>query len=149
MTIHFTPIGSQYTVMGKIHAQSFAKAWSEATFRDMFEDSPQYNGWLILQDDQVAGFIICATVLEQAEIMTVCILPSHRGKGLGSALLNHQIQDLRQNQVKKLFLEVNEYNKNAIQLYNRLGFSADGIRKNYYKCVDGKFANALNFTLNL
>lgn len=146
MPISFQKIDRQFTQMAQIHSQSFVKSWSETTFRDMFADSPQYSGWLICQDDQVAGFIICSQIVDEAEIITICISPSFQKQGFGAQLLNHQLDIFKQVQVKKLFLEVNEKNHAAIALYKKLGFEQTAMRKNYYKLADGTQANALIFT---
>lgn len=148
MTI-FLPITDQYSQMGDIHAQCFANAWSQTTFRDMFEDSSQYSGQLIMHEAKLVGFVICSQMIDEAEIITICIVPNLRGRGLGDRLLRHQINLLTQAKVKKLFLEVDENNLSATKLYQNLGFAQRGLRKNYYKLANGNRSDALIFSLDL
>lgn len=149
MTLHFSPITDEFAAMAKIHGQSFAKAWSASTFRDMFEDGVQYSGILVHDAEQALGFIIISKIIDEAEIITICILPEKRGKAFGAKLLQHQIEQLKQQEVKKLFLEVNENNSSAIRLYKKLGFLPTATRKNYYRLADGSCADALIFALDM
>lgn len=149
MTIEFKHIQQEFANLAAIHKQCFAKAWSETTFRDMFVDSSQYLGQFIVKNGQNIGFVICAKVIDEAEIMTICLLPTFRKQGLAAQLLTHQIDYLRQNKIAKLYLEVNEFNQHAIHLYSKLGFEQNSIRKNYYKSANGTLENALIFTLTL
>lgn len=149
MDICFKKIQQEYAEMGAIHGLSFTKSWSQSTFRDMFEDNVHYSGSLILLEKTIIGFIICSKIVDEAEIITICISPEHRGKGYASQLLQHEMTHLRQIEIKKLFLEVNEFNLEAIKLYQKLQFQQVALRKNYYKTNDGKTANALVLALNL
>ena len=44
---------------------------------------------------------------------------------------------LENNKIEKVTLEVKKDNKNAILLYNSLGFKPVSIRKGYYNGIDG------------
>ncbi|MGL1921336.1 MAG: ribosomal protein S18-alanine N-acetyltransferase [Hyphomicrobiales bacterium] len=149
MSHHFLPITDQFADMAKIHGQSFAKAWSESTFRDMFEDGVQYSGFVIHNEQHIVGFSIISKIIDEAEIITICVLPEMQGQAFGTALLQYQLDHLRQQDFKKLFLEVNENNHSAICLYKKMGFTQTASRKNYYRLADGSVADALVFALIL
>ncbi|PCI87915.1 MAG: ribosomal-protein-alanine N-acetyltransferase [Hyphomicrobiales bacterium] len=148
MMLTYKNIDTEFPEIAAIHAQSFAGEWSEKTLLDMF-DKGQYSGSLLLTDGQVIGFIICAVVLDEAEIISIAISPQERGKTHAAQLLSFEINRLVNLNITKLYLEVNEANIAAIKLYKGQNFSQTAVRKNYYKLTNGQRANALVFSLNL
>lgn len=65
-------------------------------------------------------------------IQNVGVPWSHRGKGLGTALLMQALTGFRRAGLGRAFLEVTAQNERAVQLYWRLGFRR---RKTVYKAV--------------
>ena len=63
-----------------------------------------------------------------AELAALYVLPSHWGRGLGHALLDVVVEDLRAQGARALSLWVVEANDRARQFYERQGFTADGSR---------------------
>jgi GNAT superfamily N-acetyltransferase len=55
-------------------------------------------------------------------ISKVYLKKSHRGRGLSSGIFAHFEEYARKNQKKKLFLHVNRFNKNAVDVYLHYGF---------------------------
>ena len=51
------------------------------------------------------------------------VLPGHRGKGIGQALLRHVIAEARREGVLRLTLLTDKQNKRAQALYRKVGFS--------------------------
>jgi ribosomal protein S18 acetylase RimI-like enzyme len=66
-------------------------------------------------------------------IQNLGVVPLHRGRGLGSALLLRALEGFRQSGLAYVFLEVTAKNDAAVQLYHRLGFRR---RKTIYKAVE-------------
>lgn len=96
----------------------------------------------ITRNEQTIGFIAQSVVSDEAELIQIIIDPSYRGLGLGrqSILLWHdQLQALN---VSEVFLEVRDGNSVAYNLYESLGYSEIGVRKNYYE-----FGNVLSDAL--
>ncbi len=87
----------------------------------------------VFQDgDNILGFISVYVFLDEANLQQIAVLESHRKKGYAKALILNAIDYLKQNKIKKFYLEVNETNKIAISLYEKLGFEKVITRKNYY-----------------
>ncbi len=61
------------------------------------------------------------------------IVPPHRGRGLGSALLLQSLHGFRRAGLQRAVLEVTAQNEGAIRLYRRFGFR---FRKTLYKVLD-------------
>ena len=70
------------------------------------------------------GLILCSRVKDNiGHVTQVCVLPEHRGKKIGLALLEASAEELRKRSFKTLSLTVTEANERAVDLYRQLGFS--------------------------
>ena len=58
---------------------------------------------------------------------------SHRGRGIGRALLEQSVDWARQVGVSKLELHVFPHNEPAIALYESFGFEREGYRRRHYR----------------
>ena len=114
-------------------------AWSAIQFQDALAS---YQCTVYAQAHQVLGFCILQPVLDEANLLLMAIHPSEQGKGLGYALLDHSIAQLKNSPIQ-IFLEVRESNKAAIALYEKSGFHQIDLRKNYYPNADGSKEHAI------
>ena len=62
----------------------------------------------------------------------VSVLKEYRGKGFASAMLKQMIECGEAEGVSNFTLEVRVNNKDAIHVYEKLGFASEGIRPNFY-----------------
>ena len=73
--------------------------------------------------NSLAGLILCSRVRDDVGHVTqVCLLPEHRGHGIGEALMSETCRGLRSRQFNLLTLTVTEANHRAVELYRKLGF---------------------------
>ncbi|WP_411819317.1 GNAT family N-acetyltransferase [Hyphococcus formosus] len=79
------------------------------------------------------GFVLWRDLGEQAEILTIGVVPDARRSGLGEALLEAAVQAARNGGAEKMFLEVDAANAAALGLYMQAGFKTIGARKKYYR----------------
>ncbi len=70
-------------------------------------------------------------------IQNLGVMPPHRGRGLGRALLVQALHGFRRAGLGRGFLEVTAQNEAAVRLYRGLGFRC---RKTIYKAVDAAAA---------
>lgn len=110
--------------------------WSEQTFRS--NQGERYINKKVVLNNQLAGFLICQTVLDEATLFNIAIAPMYRKQGLATLLLDTLLQELTTKNIKILWLEVRESNTSAINLYHNLGFNEITIRKNYYPAKYGR-----------
>ena len=61
----------------------------------------------------------------------VAIHPEHFGKGFGRKMIMEIIDFCKKNAVLRIELSVAVHNKKAIQLYENVGFTKEGVLKNY------------------
>jgi ribosomal protein S18 acetylase RimI-like enzyme len=79
------------------------------------------------------GFILCSAASDQCEVLTICVLPEWRRKGMAINLMQKAIERAKNIGVKEVFLEVAENNITARNLYINLGFREFGRRERYYR----------------
>lgn len=81
----------------------------------------------------LVGFLGSWFVEDEAEIHHFYLDPSFRGRGLGFRLMSRFLSYAESAGVRRVFLEVRESNRRALELYSSLGFSPSGVRPNYYQ----------------
>lgn len=110
----------------------FSDPWSEKSVASELEN--KLSCWLVaVEEDAVAGYIGSQTVCGETDMMNVAVHPDHRRKGIAEALILSLIEELKGMESHCLTLEVRASNAPAIALYEKLGFSEIGRRKNYYR----------------
>ncbi len=114
----------------EIRKTSFEDSWSEEEFVSMLFDKSFFG----FRENH--GFILCRKALDSIDIVTFCIDPKYRGRGIGKNLLSKLIKFAKENKCE-IFLEVAEKNYIARNLYTSLGFREISLRKNYYKLKNG------------
>ena len=103
---------------------------------------------VIEEADVVLGFVVYARVLDEVTVHQIAVRADCQGRGLGQALLCSVLREMRRAGAARCLLEVRESNQPARRLYQRNGFSIDGVRKQYYVCADGR-ENALLMSVQL
>ena len=68
------------------------------------------------------------------------VIATHRGKGVGRALMAAALQKAREKGLTRIELTVREHNQRAIKLYEEFGFVIEGIHKNAV-CINGNYEN--------
>lgn len=76
------------------------------------------------------------------------IIPSERGKGLGSKLLQAALDHAKTTKLEKVELSVYTFNDSAIRLYRKCGFTDIGTIRQYRK-MDGRYFDSLEMELFL
>lgn len=87
-------------------------------------------------DDEIIGFAGITIILDEAEINNIVIKKQCRKKGYSKILLQELINISKENNCKKINLEVNSENIPAINLYKSFNFENVGLRKGYYNGKD-------------
>jgi ribosomal-protein-alanine N-acetyltransferase len=125
-----------------LHAASFRRGWSEDEFESLLLDRNVVAHRAMLGRSLV-GFILSRIVEDEAEILSVAVAGSRRGRGLARLLLNLHLRRLAGLAVRAVFLEVDEDNAAARRLYARGGFHEVGRRAGYYPREGGQASMAL------
>jgi len=132
----------------RIHAEAFANYWNPSDFNDFFAVASTF-ALLAEIDNAPAGMVVLRVLGEQADIMTIATRPNFRRRGLARELMNQAIQMAREIDADAMFLDVEDGNIAALQLYKSLGFANLSRRKLYYRQKDGRYTDALVMTRKL
>jgi ribosomal-protein-alanine N-acetyltransferase len=117
--------------IAKLHAASFQRGWSEEELHQLLTDR-NVVGHRLTAGTALVGFILSRVAGGEAEILSVAVAPSWRGRGLSRPMLDLHLRRLAGLGARAVFLEVGETNAAAMQLYRRAGFYEVGRRKGYY-----------------
>jgi ribosomal-protein-alanine N-acetyltransferase len=128
--------------LAQLHGASFHRGWGEAEFESMLAERNTLVHRLRM-GQKIVGFAVSRIAADEAEILSIAVAASHRGRGLSRNLLLTHLGHLAGRGVRTVFLEVEENNQPARRLYERAGFTVAGRRERYYRQPDGKQLNAL------
>lgn len=129
----------------EIEQESFgADSWSVDSF--LSELNSKYTNYVsvIDQENKVVGYAGCRILLDEAEIVNICVRSDYRGLGIGSKILEYYITLWKEKNIKYAFLEVRVSNSNAINLYKKFGFEIISLRKEYYSNQEDAYVMALD-----
>lgn len=119
---------SHVSAVAELEKQNFSEPWPEIAVRG--ELTNKLALWLVALDGEtVVGYVGSQTVLQEADMMNIAVADSHRRRGIARMLVEELIRQL---DAYQLTLEVRASNAGAIALYDSLGFTQVGLRKNYY-----------------
>jgi [ribosomal protein S18]-alanine N-acetyltransferase len=128
--------------LAQLHGASFHRGWGEGEFESMLSERNTLVHRLRL-GRKVVGFAVSRMAADEAEILSIAVAPSHRGRGLSGNLLLTHLGHLAGRGVRTVFLEVEENNHAARRLYDRTGFAVIGRRERYYREQNGQQLNAV------
>ena len=128
--------------LAQLHGASFHRGWGEGEFEGMLTERNTLVHRL-KAGRKVIGFAVSRMAADEAEILSIAVADSHRGRGLSRNLLLTHLGHLAGHGVRTVFLEVEENNQPARRLYDRAGFSVAGRRERYYREANGEQLNAL------
>ena len=87
----------------------------------------------IYLNNSILGVCVFHKIYEEAEIRYLSVHPAYKRRGLGKKLIYEIFKECKNENIKKIFLEVSIKNKQAISFYDYLGFKTIYTRKKYYK----------------
>ncbi|MDH5409178.1 MAG: ribosomal protein S18-alanine N-acetyltransferase [Gammaproteobacteria bacterium] len=104
--------------------------WTRGIFLDCLRVG--YCCWVLEDGDEIVSYGVMSVAAAEAHILTIVVREVDQKRGLGRQMLLHLLSLARQRKVKTILLEVRPSNDAAIYLYQSVGFSEVGIRKDYY-----------------
>lgn len=110
--------------------------WSRNHFLDCLGNA-HYLCQVVEVEGAPAAFLIMSRILDETHVLNIAVAPARQRQGLARGLLEQAIDAARRDAMSVIYLEVRESNHSARALYESLGFTVSGIRKNYYRRGDG------------
>ncbi len=118
----------------EVEHASFADPWGLSDFRAVLASDPAiFLVALDAKSEQISGYVIAVTVLDESEILNIAVHPESRGQAIGAFLLDAALADVASRGACATFLEVRESNAVAQKLYASRRFEVISRRKKYYK----------------
>jgi ribosomal-protein-alanine N-acetyltransferase len=139
----------------EINLQTLPEHYSDYFYESLLEELPE--AFIVAEiDGKVIGYIMCKTeygfsnfkklgFVKKGHVVSVAVLEQHRGKGIGTMLVNESLKGVKMKQCGEMYLEVRCSNNDAVKLYERLGFVVLQRPKSYYRDGEDAFLMAIDF----
>ena len=121
------------TVYKNVYPDSAIQSWMGGHTVSQWNDritNPHFLHMVIDDGDDIAG---CCSLNIQEGSLGVYVSPQHHRKGIASLLVQAQMQNAREKNIKKLHLSALE---KAVPFYERMGFSIKKKSENVFKSGD-------------
>ncbi|MGF1561849.1 MAG: GNAT family N-acetyltransferase [Geminicoccaceae bacterium] len=137
--------------VARMHRACFDDAWSRSDLAHLLA-LPGGFGLIARQADhrvgslsvlRSVGFSLCRVVADEAELLSLGVVPHARNRAIGAGLLEISLERALTQGARLMFLEVAVDNGPAQALYRRFGFDVVGRREGYYKRPGGERIAAL------
>jgi ribosomal-protein-alanine acetyltransferase len=135
--------------LARLALEAGETTWRAETFYPACRGDEKERAFIARDGDIIVGYAVMALEVDDCALYSIAIKPSHRRRGLAQILFNAGVSWAREAGTTRCLLEVRVSNTSAIQLYEKLGFKRDGIRKNYYPTQTSKREDALLMSLDL
>ena len=107
--------------------------WSSSQYKEEFSAPTRHFVVAVDEAQSIIGYAgVFAPGHAEADILTVGVVPQHRGKGVAKALMALITEWAKGQGSIAMMLEVKIDNPEAIGLYESLGYSKLNVRKDYF-----------------
>ncbi len=107
--------------------------WSASQYKEEFSSPTRYFVVAVDEAQSIIGYAgVFAPGQAEADILTVGVVPQHRGKGVAKALMALITEWAKGQGSIAMMLEVKIDNPEAIGLYESLGYAKLNVRKDYF-----------------
>lgn len=118
-----------------IETEIFSQPWSREDFDNALRD--QNNLYIVAEvEGNIAGYCGYWGVVGEGYITNVAVKQDYRRQQIGKYMLSHMLIEGKARGITSYTLEVRQSNEAAIRLYEQLGFTHEGIRKDFYTKPD-------------
>jgi len=135
MTVVLVPMTNQHidALMPYEKSMFGTEAWTRSGYRSELADTTlRYYIAAEDEDGRLLGWAGVMIVAEDAQILTIGVIPEMRRHGIGQQLLDALLAEARRREATAVFLEVRVDNEAAQQLYKHNDFSILRVRRGYY-----------------
>jgi ribosomal-protein-alanine N-acetyltransferase len=108
------------------------------------------------QENDIVGYIMCRIetgfsnfgllgIGKKGHVVSVAVLPEYQQKGIGSALTQNAMKNMRVYKAKECYLEVRVTNTPAITMYKKIGLQIVRTSSGYYADGESAYVMAKKF----
>ncbi len=121
---------SQIDEVAKIESELIKKI--DASEIEKTIGSDKYFYFVLRDENEICGFLEGMLLPPESELFEIAIKTNFQGRGYSKLLLEFYLKFAKEKGCDTIFLEVNNINQKAINLYKKFGFFEYARRKNYY-----------------
>ena len=110
-------------------------------------DDRDTNVAVIRDRGVIAGFAIMKYGDDEAQLFLLAVRPSHRRRGIGTALLSWLALTASTAGIRAIRLQVRSTNDAAIAFYRRVGFHATAMHAAYYQGAEDALLMSWDLTV--
>ena len=141
------PRGSA-SAISLLHRACFPEDPWDARAIEQIMGIPGFFGQVGWAKTAPVGFALTLALGDEAEVVSLGVLPDYRRCGIGSAILDAVCREARLRDAERVVLEMASDNEAARALYIRRGFTVVGCRRNYYRRAE-RVVDALTLRVQL
>jgi ribosomal-protein-alanine N-acetyltransferase len=132
VALHIRPLDlADLNAIERLEQRAYPTPWSRSMFASELA-KPTSICLGAFEGDELAGYVITSRYVDAWHVMNVAVDPDLRRRGVATALLGRLFELTHGDERRGYTLEVRVSNDGAVQLYERLGFEARGLRRGYY-----------------
>eukprot|EP01103_Thecamoeba_quadrilineata_P016485 TRINITY_DN5525_c0_g1_i2.p1 TRINITY_DN5525_c0_g1~~TRINITY_DN5525_c0_g1_i2.p1 ORF type:complete len:162 (-),score=8.27 TRINITY_DN5525_c0_g1_i2:75-560(-) len=142
----------QMPAIASLIEKDLSEPYSVFTYRYFINNWPKLC-WMAMDGDKTVGVIVCKLDQHRGSITTnrgyiamLAVDKEYRKQGIGSKLVSHAIENMKEDNCDEVVLETEITNTGALALYRNLGFVKDKRLCRYY--LNGVDAFRLKVWLN-
>lgn len=140
----------------EINLKSLPEHYTEYFFESILKELPE--SFIVAEvDGKIIGYVMCKIefgfsnfrklgFVKKGHVVSIAILEEHRGKRIGTILMEEAINGLVSRRTEEVYLEVRVSNSAAIKMYEKLNFKVRSRLKSYYR--DGEDAYLMAIELS-
>lgn len=118
-------------IIAEIEKENFSEPWSEKSITESLNNSTVF--FVAEKGDELIGYVGLQYILDEGYITSIAVKKENRNSGVATMLLNKCFSFAKEKHLAFISLEVRISNEKAINLYNKLDFKKEGLRKNFYR----------------
>ncbi|MGB6463435.1 MAG: ribosomal protein S18-alanine N-acetyltransferase [Nitrosotalea sp.] len=140
----------------EINLKTLPEHYSDYFYESLLAELPE--AFLVAEAERkLVGYIMCKIeygfsnfkklgFVKKGHVVSVAVLPDHRQKGIGRALVEEAIEGVKLKKSDELYLEVRCSNNEAIKLYEKLNFIIKQRLKAYYRDGEDAYLMTIEFS---
>ncbi|MGI0088224.1 MAG: ribosomal protein S18-alanine N-acetyltransferase [Nitrosotalea sp.] len=140
----------------EINLKTLPEHYSDYFYESLLAELPE--AFLVAEaEKKLVGYIMCKIeygfsnfkklgFVKKGHVVSVAVLPDHRQKGIGRALVEESMAGVKLKKSDELYLEVRCSNNEAIKLYEKLGFIIKQRLKAYYRDGEDAYLMTIEFS---
>jgi ribosomal-protein-alanine N-acetyltransferase len=139
-----------------INMRTLPEHYSDYFYHEILAEFPET--YLVAElGGNVVGYIMCRMeygfsqlkrlgLARKGHVVSVAVLEEHRGKGIGTKLMQLAQDEMKKKSASESYLEVRVSNQNAVKLYEELGYKVTGKLEAYYRDGEPAYVMAANLS---